>query len=206
MAESFRKEGFTTLTVDNTHYPENNINTEHAFIDVLTLTKQRIIDNFGEPTVMWFGTPCKGFSVASIGKNWFVTSEGYEPKTETAKEGIIMAKKCLEIINWFPKAIWVIENPRGMLRTMPFMHNDKRRTITFCQYGDNRMKPTDLWTNADFWITKPHCKNGDPCHVSAPRGAKTGTQGLKGAYERAVYPKAFCDDFAQQTKRFNKNG
>jgi hypothetical protein len=36
------------------------------------------------------------------------------------------------------------------------------------------------------------CKNGDSCHVSAPRGAKTGTQGLKGSKERSVIPAALC--------------
>ena len=51
-----------------------------------------------------------------------------------------------------------------------------------------RMKPTDIWTNCGLWIPKPMCKNGEPCHVSAPRGSKTGTQGLKGAMERSVIP------------------
>lgn len=32
------------------------------------------------------------------------------------------------------------------------------------------------------------CHNGDSCHVAAPRGSKTGTQGLKGAKERSVIP------------------
>ena len=54
-----------------------------------------------------------------------------------------------------------------------------RYTVTYCQYGDNRMKPTDIWTNHPCPKFKPPCKNGDPCHVSAPRGSQTGTQGLK---------------------------
>ncbi len=41
------------------------------------------------------------------------------------------------------------------------------------------MKPTDIWTNNPHWMPRPMCKNGDPCHVSAPRGSRTGTQGLK---------------------------
>ena len=39
----------------------------------------------------------------------------------------------------------------------------------------------------------PMCKNGDPCHVSAPRGSRTGTQGLKGAKERSVIPQKLCE-------------
>lgn len=36
---------------------------------------------------------------------------------------------------------------------------------------------------------KPCCHNGDPCHIAAPRGAKTGTQGLDGSRERSRIPK-----------------
>src|SRR3990167_3554246 len=55
------------------------------------------------------------------------------------------------------------ENPRGVLRKMPFMKDFIRHTVSYCQYGDNRMKPTDIWTNALFWKPKPICKNGSPC-------------------------------------------
>jgi hypothetical protein len=41
------------------------------------------------------------------------------------------------------------------------------------------------------------CKNGDPCHVSAPRGAKTGTQGLKGSKERSVIPAELCEHIVE---------
>ena len=55
------------------------------------------------------------------------------------------------------------------------------------------MKPTDIWGNHPKVGTRPGCKNGDTCHVAAPRGAKTGTQGLKGAKARAVIPQKFCE-------------
>ena len=61
-----------------------------------------------------------------------------------------------------------------------------------CQYGDERMKLTDIWTNHPNPKFLPMCKNGDPCHVSAPRGAKTGTQGLKGSIERSKIPQKLC--------------
>ena len=54
------------------------------------------------------------------------------------------------------------------------------------------MKPTDIWTNHPDTKFKPACKNGDPCHVSAPRGSKTGTQGLKGSKERSTIPTELC--------------
>ena len=36
------------------------------------------------------------------------------------------------------------------------------------------------------------CKNGDPCHEKAPRGSRTGTQGLNGSKERSVIPLELC--------------
>ena len=73
-----------------------------------------------------------------------------------------------------------------------------RHTVTYCQYGDERMKPTDIWTNAEWWKPRPMCKNGMPCHVAAPRGSKTGTQGLKGSVHRGVIPPALFEEIFSQ--------
>ncbi len=77
---------------------------------------------------------------------------------------------------------------------MAFMEGLKRHTVTYCQYGDDRMKPTDIWTNSKSWIPKQMCKNGDACHVPAPRGSKTGTQGLKGSIDRSVVPEKLIEE------------
>ena len=73
------------------------------------------------------------------------------------------------------------------------MQSLPRYTITYCQYGDKRMKPTDIWTNYPNPKFKPMCKNGDKCHEPSPRGSKTGTQGLKGSVERSIIPEQLCD-------------
>ena len=75
-----------------------------------------------------------------------------------------------------------------------------RHTVTYCQYemdkepNERRMKPTDIWTNNAKWVPQPMCKNGDPCHISAPRGSRTGTQGLKNNYERSKIPYDLCKE------------
>lgn len=76
---------------------------------------------------------------------------------------------------------------------MDFMNGLPRYTVTYCQYGDTRMKPTDIWTNHPNPNFKPPCKNGDSCHVPAPRGAVTGTQGVKGSRYRSVIPNELCN-------------
>lgn len=150
------------------------------------------------PDVIWASPPCTGFSVAAIGHNWTGGFRGYIPKTETAELGIKLVLKTIEIIEYYkkinPNLIWFIENPRGLLRKMDFMKEFDRHTVTYCQYGDIRMKPTDIWTNSKTWVPKPCCKNGDSCHIAAPRGSKTGTQGLNGAYERSIIPKKLCEE------------
>ena len=61
-----------------------------------------------------------------------------------------------------------------------------------CQYGDFRMKPTDIWTNHPNPQFKPPCHYGDPCHESAPRGSRNGSQKLKNSMERARIPEQLC--------------
>lgn len=151
-----------------------------------------------KPDFIWASPPCTYFSVASIGKHW---NKNHTPKTLEAIVGCQIVRKTLEIIDFFKPDYYFIENPRGKLRKLEFMQNYERTTVTYCQYGDKRMKPTDIWSNHLFsllkpngWKSKPICKNGDSCHVSAPRGSQTGTQGLKGNYERSKVPYQLCKE------------
>ena len=156
------------------------------------------------PDMIWASPPCTGFSVAAIGHHWTGGKGAYIPKTDTARLGIKLVEKTFEIIRFYEdmnnSLVWFIENPRGVLRKMPMMEQlPVRHTVTYCQYGDERMKPTDIWTNSDTWIPKPMCKNGAPCHVAAPRGSRTGTQGLKGNYERSKIPHELCLEIIKST-------
>jgi hypothetical protein len=151
-----------------------------------------------KPDVIWASPPCTYFSVASIGHHW---NKNNTPKTKEAINGIKIVTKTLEIIDYFQPSYFFIENPRGKLRKLDFMKYLPRATVTYCQYGDNRMKPTDIWTNnlynplfSNGWKPKPICKNGDSCHIPAPRGSQTGTQGLKGNYERSKVPYELCKE------------
>lgn len=155
------------------------------------------------PDMIWASPPCTGFSVASIGTHWGGGHRAYEPRTATAKLGIELVKKTIKIIAHYqklnPELVWYIENPRGVLRKLIPEILDKglgnfwiQRTVTYCQYGDERMKPTDIWTNNFNWTPKTVCKNGGDCHISAPRGSRTGTQGRNNAYERSKIPEELC--------------
>ena len=118
------------------------------------------------------------------------------PRTEAAAKAQDLVQHTLRLINELnPRLGWLMENPRGMLRKLPVVAGIPKISITYCQYGDTRMKPTDLWgfVHSD-WQPRAMCKNGSPCHVAAPRGSQTGTQGLKGARERSRVPIALSQD------------
>jgi len=171
-------------------------------IDILELKKEQIPFI---PDMIWASPPCTYFSVASIGKHW---NENHTPKSKEALKGMEILNKTLEIITWFSKAIYYIENPRGKMRRK--IKGLDRRTITYCSYGDIRMKPTDIWSNnfkdlfnVNGWNPKPICFNGNiKCHhEAAPRGSKTGTQGLKDNYVRSKIPKELCLEIIKETEK-----
>jgi len=158
------------------------------------------------PDIIWASPPCTYFSVASIGKHW---NKDHTPKSDNAMQGVRIVKKTLAIIEYFkkinPNLIWYVENPRGKLRKLGIIDNTYLNTLTYCQYGDTRMKPTDIWTNNFKWNPRAMCKNGDPCHVSAPRGSATGTQGLKGNYERSIIPPVLCAEILISNEKTYQN-
>jgi len=118
--------------------------------------------------------PCESFSVMTIGRNWTVD---HIPKTERAVKAVEWVKATLEVIDILRPAYWVMENPRAKLRKLDFMQPYGRRTVTYCRLGERFMKPTDLWGGFPPSLMLPEmCKNGNPDHISAARGSKTGTQ------------------------------
>ena len=148
-----------------------------------------------KPDIIWASPPCTTFSIASCYHHW---NKDRTPKTKECFKGIEMVKKTLEIIKNLKPRYFYIENPRGLLRKMDFIQNiGIRNTITYCQYGVTRMKPTDIWTNNLNWKPRKMCKNGMPCHEAAPRGSKTGTQGLKNNYLRSIVPSELCREILE---------
>ena len=172
----FNEGGWDVVSIDN--HPEHNPTLKGNILEM---------EITGKYDVVWASPPCTAFSVASIGRHW---KEGLP--SDDAILGNKLLSKTLEIINITRPKYWFIENPRGMMRTLPIMASLSKHTVTYCQYGDERMKPTDIWTNCDKWKPKPACKNGMPCHVSAPRGSRTGTQGIKNVIDRSRIPEELC--------------
>lgn len=171
------------------------------YTDIGSLKAEDILERFGHPDVIWASPDCTTFSVAAISKHRRKNPEtgNLDPISEYAKFCDNVDQNVLQLINKLNPKYFFIENPRGGLRKMSWMQGIPRYTVTYCQYTmdlpleQRRMKPTDIWTNHPNPKFKPPCKNGDPCHVPAPRGARTGTQGIKGSKNRSRIPKELCE-------------
>lgn len=166
--------------------------------DVAKLTKERIIEICGGiPDVIWASPDCTTYSLAAISHHRRKNGDALEPISDYAKQCDKTNRRVIQLIKELRPKYWFIENPRGGLRKMDFMADLPRYTVTYCQYGDHRMKPTDIWTNHPNPRFKPACHYGDSCHIPAPRGSKTGTQGIKGHIDRSRLPDALADHIAQ---------
>jgi len=190
MGAAFKSKNHNVITIDvNPDYHPDIV------MDCMLLKKDSIPF---VPDVVWFSPPCTTYSIAGIGhhrsKNY--ETEEVDPISIEAWQSDMMINHVLNVISeWNPKLAFM-ENPRGGLRKMRFVTSRTgltRYTITYCQYGDSRMKPTDVWVNDLEVPFKPMCHNGDSCHERAPRHSCTGTQGLKNAYERSKIPQQLCD-------------
>lgn len=194
-----RLAGWETLTSDI----DDQFSTDYC-VDVMNFDTSKVPY---QVDFLWASPPCETFSVASLGHHWDGGKGAYAPKTKACLDGIERVKKTISIIKELEPKYWIIENPRGVLRKMPFMQGFRRVTVTYCQYGDTRMKPTDLWTNIpeEIWMPRPMCKNGQPCHVAAPRGSSTGTQGIKTYKDRSRVPKALCLEIINNIEKEKSN-
>lgn len=193
IGKAFEKNGWEVYSVEW----DKNFEDITLYDDVNNLTPERVIELCGgKPDVIWASPDCTSYSVAGISHHRRKVGNTLEPISDYAKFCDKTNKHVLELIKNLQPKYWFIENPRGGLRKTDFMQGLPRYTVTYCQYGDTRMKPTDIWTNHPNPNFKPMCKNGDPCHEPAPRGSRTGTQGRDGARERSRIPDKLCEHIA----------
>jgi len=159
------------------------------------------------PDVVWASPDCTTYSVSACSTHRNLDKTA---KSQYAKDCDRINQHWMSVVSeWMeinPDLVFFIENPRGILRQMDWMKDLDRHTVWYCQYGDERAKPTDIWTNSKTWTPRPMCKNykydketgkiiDKHCHhESARRGAQTGTQGRKGSYEKSMIPKELCED------------
>lgn len=164
----------------------------------------------GKPDLVLASPPCEAFSVLRIGPNWTKPDDvpPHQPKTDEARFALRLVERTRELIAELDPTFFVIENPRAKLRKLPVVADLERRTVTYCRLGEPFMKPTDLWGGFPPSLVLPEpCDtrggrietdeeglswvidaDGNPCHISAPRGSRTGIQGEGVLVAQAAIP------------------
>ncbi len=184
--------------------------------DIMQLTAAEVLEKLGRPDVIWASPDCTTFSISAISHHRQKNAEtgNLDPISEYARFCDKVDQHVLQLIKELQPRYWFIENPRGGMRKMEWMQGLPRYTVTYCQYGDTRMKPTDIWTNHPNPQFKPMCKNGDPCHEAAPRGQtvrklrqqgiiipKGGTQALSNSMLRSIIPAQLCEHIVKISEK-----
>ena len=191
-SEPARELGLDVVRIDND--PRFDV---ELTADVLSLTARDVLEVTGgrRPFLILASPPCEAFSVLTIGRNWHTDNT---PKTDAARLAVELVAATRRLIDDLEPAFYVIENPVAKLRVLPVLADLERRTVTYCRLGESFKKPTDLWGGFPPSLELPAGCSGDPrrygtveidgrvwvrdrdgrpCHLSAPRGSRTGIQG-----------------------------
>ncbi len=139
---------------------------------------------FDKIDIALFAPDCTTFSCASAWKHWHKNNT---PKSWEAECSIDMIKKVWWLVENLNIKLFWIENPTGKLRKVNLLPPELLQQITYCQYGETRRKPTDIWTNSKLWKGRPVCEFGDKCHT-------TKTNDLNTPSQRAIHPQQFINE------------
>jgi hypothetical protein len=103
--------------------------------------------------------PCTTFSCAAGWSGHFTAGDA-TPETDAAREAVALTYHALGLIKALAPEFWFVENPVGNLRKVI---GEPTGTVTYCQYGKQYQKPTDLWGEHPP-MTYRRCRSGAPCH------------------------------------------
>lgn len=190
ISNAFKEKGHEIFTVDWEKDFEPSL-----CADIMTLTVGDILHLCnGKPDVIWASPDCRSYSIAGIGYHRVKNKEtgDVEPVSEYAVFCDAVNRHVIELIEAIRPKVYFIENPMGTFRKMKFIQGIPRYTVTYCQYGYEHMKPTDIFTNHPNPKFKKPCKNGSPCHLPSPRHSQQFSCRRRAA-ERSVIPKALCE-------------
>ena len=151
--------------------------------NIINLTPESFEEK--EFDLIWASPPCVCFSMSSVGHYWKKEAGVYLPRKKKTIEQLGLVYHTLWLINSLNPKWWFIENPKAMLRK--FIGNPPG-WVTYCQYGEDRMKPTDLWGTHPPSFRYKHCYYRAKCHPPTPRGATVGTRGMKNSESAAKVP------------------
>ena len=108
--------------------------------------------------IVWASPPCTNYSPANKSSS-----------TVKMEEADDIVRAALRVISVAKAPIWFLENPHTKLFQRPFMLplEAQRFPCTYCMYGTNYKKQTDIWTNVPLALH--HCDRPGSCCQSIAR-------------------------------------
>lgn len=198
ISNAFREKGHECFTID---WDERFPSTMHC--DISKLQLEDLPEEWRHPDIVFAGTDCTSYSVAAISKHRRKNpiTGNLDPISDKAKFADDMNRHVKDLIKQMNPKIQIWENPVGAFRKMDFIQDLIRNETTYCKWGFSYRKATDFFSNIDLHL-RPPCKNGDPCHEKAPRGARTGLQAIKDPALKAVYPPELCKHIVEECEKY----
>ena len=186
--------GFSQAFVESERWNVTTVEIEERFDPdiVADVFELRPSDFDTEFDVVLASPPCTQFSFAASSLERFVDGE---PQTDDARDAVALVYHTLGLIRGLSPDYWFLENPQGWLRQVI---GDPDARVTFCQYGADWMKPTDLWgDHPDAWMPRS-CSYGDDCHAYNTDQEHGGlgdcaASGTRDSSERAKIPHALSE-------------
>jgi site-specific DNA-cytosine methylase len=181
VSNQLKKAGYFTMTIDiNENFHPS------LCIDILDLKREML------PSLVdfiWASPVCTSFSRAADQSHWQKITISYRvyqyvPLTPEASLSLAMVQKVIQILNWYPNAKFVIENPIGRIQHTAALKNlgHYRYAVNYADFGFKYSKETYLFTN--FLLPFSSLK----VHSDYP-----GMRSVRSAYERSKVPGQLID-------------
>jgi site-specific DNA-cytosine methylase len=142
----FWKLGFKVQSIDNDPFSNSTMKADILSVEPTDL---KVV-----PDVIWASPPCQTYSNMAGGKH---RSREKPEKSQEALEHNFFFAQMAKIMRFtrarHPHAIFIIENPIGLMAHMPLMAALEKELglykvmVDYCAFGRDEKKPTFLWTN-----------------------------------------------------------
>tara|TARA_R110001632_G_C11137433_1_gene395666 strand:- start:13 stop:651 length:639 start_codon:yes stop_codon:yes gene_type:complete len=142
--------------------------------------------------VIWASPNCQTYSCMGGGKHR--TKKDMKPKTDIAKKSDLLLERTIEIIKYYNPKLYCIENPRALMRYSKHIMelNPVFNECSYCKYGFEYMKPTDIFSNIDLNLKKCFYKRKNiinNCHHMTIQGSHNNRQ--RGGVQRVSRETAY---------------
>ena len=146
VSKTFESHGWEAISIDNNPKLKPTICCDILKLDIALLPEK--VD------FVWASPDCSKFSRSANSKHWHKCISKYRvydyiPATKEAFTALLLLKKTIHIINLYPDALFIIENPIGRIRHMMDIKNlgHYRYAVNYADFGFPYSKETYLFSN-----------------------------------------------------------